>query len=376
MKLQILILLFSLSCIHAFGQDIYDQQDSVIYVTAKDEALLLDKETKFVFKTNPLSFEVKVGKSFSVIPHLGDLILSPRKVGVETRYYHNMARRIREGRQASNISGRYISAIAKSGFENTEKRSLDLGLNYGFQQRILNREYFDMGLSVRYSVVPDTTLTSGAVNSIGIGTFMRYGFMFGKKQSIDPNSTCSLIKCHNNRKSAWKLRLNDLVSISRKSGYEDTDPFWLFSANPQIVFEQKILNSSFSLEQELQSTIRLGYNNRGYVSIPALGIEFRNSFSYVIGSKYYYKMAKKVLEGTGGNNLSGPYLFVRAKHTQFTGESDGFTHFGIGKQRELFGNIILEFNFFGIIRNYGEEEDVLIERDPIRLDFKMSYIIK
>lgn len=375
MKLHILILLLSLSYINVFAQDIYDTQDSVVYLTAVDEALLLDKEAKLVFKTNPLSLEMKVGKAFSIIPSVDKILIDTRKIGVETRYYHKMARRIEEGKQANNISGPYISTKAEVGFKDSKQRILMLGLNYGFQQRVLNREYFDLGLNLGYSRTPDSSLSSGAINTIGIGTFTRYGFVFGKKQKIDPNSTCSLIKCHNNRKRAWRIGLNNLAGISRLSGYNDTDPFWLFSLSPKIAFEQKIFNSSFSLEQELQGSLRVGFNNFDFIEIPGLNITFRNSFSYIIGSKFYYKMARKILEGAGGNNLSGPYVFARAKHTQFTEDRDGFTHLGIGNQRELFGNIILEYSIYGIIRNYGEKATPITIEEPIGIDFKLSYIL-
>lgn len=355
MKTNFFFLIFILCSTIGLAQDFSESQDSIIYLTNNDEVFLLDKKTRIAVKTTPLSVEAKIGKAFSIIPQIEHLS-NVNYFAVEGRYYYQMANRIKAGLQANNISGRYISAL----YHRRETR-----LSYGFQQRVMNRCYIDLGLRLsrfeRVRQIPHTT-------AISLSTYANFGLIIGKKHSIDPDKVCSVVRCHSNRKNAWRINLSRLLSITREGGSpNENGSFWSFELNPEITFEQKILNSSFSVESYIQGDWRFNTINN---------TNSNNSATVSVGVKYFYEMSRKILKGKSGNNLSGNFFFLRNVHIQFEGDNYGATEFGYGYQQELVNRLFFEAAIFGRVRNYGLKNDsrLGLRDEDIGVDFTLSYI--
>ena len=193
---------------------------------------------------------------------------------------------------------------------------------------------------------------------------------------MDGSHECAVINCYENKKSSFRINTLNLFSLSRVVRLVDINSFWTLGIRPNLTYEVKVLNSSFSVAQELIAS--LNFSTEEFVEAPGFELGFlRNrSFTYEVGPRYYYKMKKRILEGSGGNNLAGPYLFGRLHHTEFRTRQDGFLEFGIGNQREILGRLFMDISIYGRGRIYGEKRFADILDSPIGIDFKIGYILK
>lgn len=366
------------SSITLLAQESKYQIDSVVYITKADKARLIDKQAKFVFKSN-LTVELKIAKDVSLIPFFD--LRYKRLIGIESRYYYNMRKRINQGLQSNNVSGPYVSIFGAAGERRNTSDSqvpeegYSIGMRLAQQQRILNKEYYDIGISIEHShksLIDSPDISS---DQIRIDLFANYGFMFGKKYDIDSDSKCAYLRCYSNRKSAWRVNLKDLASLSGTFSDTNQDAGWIFYMRPNITYERKIANSSFSIEQEINSLVRFGQEDSFLFLIDDLSLLFSNRLTYKIGGKYYYNMKKRIREGKSGNNLSGMHFILRANHTIQKDRMDGFIESGIGYQKELMGNVFLEVSAIYKGRTYGDRYMSRTLNFPLVLDFRISYIL-
>jgi len=375
----LLMIIFWCMAISLVAQRSEDRVDSIVYITNNDKARLIDKKAKFVFKTSPLAIEAKVAKDVSIIPTIDIRYKIP--ISIESRYYYKMRKRIKEGLQSNNISGPYISIFGSGGtrrkiVENqVADRGYRVGLKIGQQQRVLNYEYYDIGLRLGHTHNELKNSNSNSFDGISFGFYANYGFVIGKKHVIDPASTCAYMMCHRNRKSALKVNLSNLFYFSKTFGNDNINGTWFFYIRPNISYEHKIADSSFSIEQEINALIGFGNAPLFLILNEIVSTQFSNRFTYKLGGKYYFKMKQRILEGKSGNNLSGIYINCRINHTEQKDRRDGFLEAGVGYQKELYGNIFLDCGAFLKIRTYGEKSDFINFLSPVGIDFRISYVL-
>ena len=396
-KLILLIQLALYGVVGLNGQTSSMIPDSIIYITPEDEVYMKDKQAKYLWKLgNDLAFEFKIGKAFSMEIELFpdnfsnfDLNRFGLGVSLGTRYYYQMSRRVKAGKQASNLSGKYISlslgpAISFVYNEFTEDLIstgfMGYSLGIGMQQRYLQYEYFDYRLSLDYNTIPLSGLP-GNGSSISLRTQSSYGFSLGKKHYVDKENLCPVIKCYTDRKSGFKIIRDNFFSLTRSS-FNNNNTFWNLAFRPRIGYEFKIMNSSFSIAQD--AGISLGFNNIKYEDSPmdytkgSFALNEGNYF-YRVGGRYYFNMNRKILAGEQGNNLSGFYINLMFEHSgnwnsvpgQPSSSNRGSLLAGIGRQAEITGRLFLDAQATFGARLYGST--TFLSLIP-NLDFSIGYM--
>ncbi|MFT4533319.1 MAG: hypothetical protein ACJA1A_000772 [Saprospiraceae bacterium] len=318
---NIFIVIFIAIAAGMSGQSV-DQfsQDSVLYLTAEQEAFMIDKETKYLFKTGPLGFERKISQAFSI-----NAAFSPTysgsgglqvTTGAEVRYYYKLSKLIKEGRQANNLSSEYFSAgldYDGSLFGNSGVRvnSYDYNISWGSQRRFLNYGYIDYGMKLGYeSYSYDLTNfggTSYSAKLIRLSTKTAVGFAFGQRYKIRDMVKCPIFKCHLDRKSSFKLDYNKIFNLAYGTNSVINNRYQFFAnINPNISYEHKVGTSPFSINQELD--FLLAFSSRISNSNPNAGIS-SYSMAYTVSLRHYFRLKSEIRKGKTGNNLSGVYWF-------------------------------------------------------------------
>lgn len=366
--------------------------DTTLYVTPEEEAFMIDKETKGLVKFNPfvigipsltstqildIGYERKIGNSFSLYPKVRlDLQESPKRLGsvelsMETRYYLGMAKKVKEGSQANNLTGIYLGTYYSKRFNTDDfvvpfgADSYSYGIKLGKQNRFLNYGYIDNSISFSYFTTDFPVINSDGgfesvqYTSIGLSSGIEVGFGFGKTYKIQDNAMCPILKCTTDRRSAWKYNARRVWSIGY-SKYDDKNNVDAFSIylNPNISYESKINNSAFTINHDVD--IDLSFSNRGYQAE-------RTSFdlkyvdvSYALQLRYYFLQKNRILMGKTGNNLSGVYVSggsVLRHYNALVFESDGTVLIAkdersnnisglvtIGYQKEILNNIYIDLS--------------------------------
>lgn len=372
-------------------------QDSVVYLTAEQEAFMIDKETKYLFKTRPLQVEQKLSEAFSInfffAPELlfgrvltstsNETFLSSVYLEAETelRYYYKLPRLIKEGKQANNLSSSYFGFGGRFGktvyssdksFTTASRTSYQLYGAWGEQKRFLNYGYLDYGLELSYqrSKIGINPLGgAGVYNTVNLSTRTNVGFAFGQTYDIKEETKCPIFKCYLDRKSAFKINYNSLLAISvgKNVVSENRNEFFI-RINPNIAYEHKIGSTPFSLIQDLDVLVSLT-NTKG-IDRNDFGVGVY-SIDYELGGRYYFHLKSDIKKGKSGNNLAGGYGFLRGSYERFVSEftftrPDGpfiskykneniRAEFGVGYQKSVLNDLYfdLQFGFRPKLKTYG-----------------------
>jgi hypothetical protein len=218
-------------------------------------------------------------------------------VNLQTRWYFDMARRIREGKSSNNCSGNYLGleyGYDKLNFTDifnprsesqhySERQSI--GVRFGMQRRIFRYGYFDISYGIGYQ-------RTGLYNQK-----IAIGFSLAQPNAKSENSDyCDALHCFQEERHLLKFDLyNALIlnSLNRISG------------KPSVSFEQKIGHSSFAVESSLAAIYDY-----------AKGGDHERGAEISIEPKRYYTMKKRIARGKSGNNLNGMFygLMFRGKY--------------------------------------------------------------
>jgi hypothetical protein len=278
---------------------------------------------------------------------------------IEPRWYYNMNRNIREGKQENNVSGNYFGLE----FSNTLFRNsavdyqFGLALNYGIQRRLFNWGYFDLGYGVGVLHQPGSVFSRG-----GSVLFTRPRARFGlawvrPKPGASSGGYCEALRCFREERSMWKIDLLNLLDI-----YADYRARSL-TLNPSIAYERKIGASPFSLNTEFFGRTGLGMYEFGFNSTAE---EYHYSFVTAglnVQPRWYFNLKRRMAQGRSGNNLSGMYLALQAGSTFTRSKTEpslfavralNTTHFGVapvfGAQYRFLQNGFVDLN---INTSYG-----------------------
>lgn len=371
-------------------------QDSVLYLTDEQEAFMIDKETKFLFKTGPIGIERKLSQAFSI-----NAVFQPRysgrdglrgKAGVEIRYYYKMPRLIREGKQANNLSSEYFSAGLGYDGDLALKnpfilKSLDYSLTWGSQKRFLNYGYFDYGIKLGYEdYVYDLSVygfSTFEAKSIRLSTKTAVGFAFGKNYKIDDVIKCPIFKCHLDRKTAFKLNFNKVFDIAYGTTNKIDKYRLTATLNPNISYEYKLGSSAFSIDQDLD--ILIGFSTRISKLNPKAGIS-QYSLGYTVGLRHYFQLNSNLRKGKSGNNLSGVYWFASGSFQYGDSKLPALdediniqigkhkyldVHCGIGFQKTMLNDFYYDFQ--GGVQLKRFQEGIIGDRDSHYSDLYINF---
>ncbi len=369
--IKFLNLLFALCLITSLkGQSNTEfNKDSVRYLTPNEEAFMIDKETKSLFKITPFgilfsqfsnqqfcafTFEQKIGKAFSILPSvtvarnefLGDTDLGFSS-SLNMRYYYHMKRRIEAGIQANNLTGKYISF----GTFYTDNRNIKLNgfdFQWGSQKRFLNYGTINNFFSFSYfrRDLLDSEITafnqSGYFQNFSIGFSSNISLAFGKKYDISDNAKCVVLGCNTDRYRGWKINISQLgrLSLNNKKRDDDNELELNLFLSPNLSYEHKISTSSFSLNHTAVAGLSLT-SFEGDVKFQV------NNIYYSPTLRYYFLQKQNILKGKSGNNLSGVYAFSgpRIRYLISADYTEIFGLIGIGYQKELFEEMYIDVDF-------------------------------
>ena len=334
--------------------------DSVIYLTPEEEAFMIDKETKSLFKFYPnatslldvatrqpfsFAFEQKISSAFSVSLLAG----FPRTVtlqaltgqlwkgthwrgGLELRYYYQMPGLIKKNKQANNLSGNYFGIKYERGITSSKDQANSEYFNffnivYGTQKRFLNRGFIDFSIRLgnTQSYRNHPLLANGKYwvrDNFYLSAGIKAGIALGKNYKMSEDLVCPIFKCYSNRKSAFKINLVRNWSFGRSDSYPGSnfEDAWYVSLSPNISYEFKIAKSPLSFDQDLDVNV---FFSSARFATPGFGMS-SYSLKYHAGFRYYHGMRNRIRKGKSGNNLSGFYSFARAKLEQ---ASSGYTYY-------------------------------------------------
>ena len=282
--------------------------------------------TNFAFTEWPFEFQLtwerKLSRAFSVSAGITGILYGKNvydeglflpywDVRVEPRWYYQLGRRIREGRQADNLSANYIGLEARYGrvdlsraLTTTSKYDkTTIALNWGIQRRLLNWGYFDLGYGIGLAHTPAST------------DHPHYTALFSQRRlqiglaAISPRSApgsgnyCDALRCFQEDRRLWKIDLLNLLGFSADN-YDHS-----FSIQPSIALEQKIGASPFSVQADISGKFFYVALNKKYN--PSGSAQYGAGASAAAQFRWYYLMRQRIARGRSGNNLSGLYAGLR-----------------------------------------------------------------
>jgi hypothetical protein len=234
---------------------------------------------------------------------------SASMLSLEGRWYHDMKRRIREGRSANNFGGKYISAELGYGSESFGSIFLAEDIfsskfRYGIQQRWMNNGFFDMsvGLGLNYQDFDFTSLGMDYRFRIGLAAFAP-----GKKAKSTYSNKCDVLMCFEEQHKMLKINLIDAVDFSKNE-----NSLYL-KLSPNVSYEHKIGKSSWSIEGTLGMAYSYHQQQPGIFTLTSLysGVDWKAQAEL----RWYYNLRKRILNGKSGNNLSGPFIAFRSNYS-------------------------------------------------------------
>ncbi len=353
----------------------HEYADSVKYLTEAEEFTMQDKETKFLFKTSPLSYERKISTAYSISVLIGSSTMTNEivggdsflnaDIGLEGRYYLEMDDRVKAGQQKSNLSGNYISLIGFAGFGVSFDEDRDAGnrlstgrssgfsLNLGSQNRIHDQFYWDQGLTLEFYDFAGN-LDQAEFSAISLTRKSNFGLAFGSKSKADTDAAkLPTVKVHVNRFFSLRVDRNSNFSITRFVNFNNQEDHWKMNFRPRINSELRIGKSPFTVYQEFRSLLRFSDIENGVKG--KLSAE-RILYSYRVGGRFFYKMKNKVLRGKSGYDFSGPYFSTSFQHsnTAVSGHNLGHVLGGWGYQLEVGSNMYLDLGIKIPVKIYGD----------------------
>jgi Protein of unknown function (DUF3575) len=271
--------------------------------------------------------EYKLGPAFSIganasiasraILVIGETQAFSYAAALEQRWYHNMRARVKAGKSANNFTGAYVGLSESVTFDRgsqilrDERANYGLSLRYGYQSRFMRYGFFDFsaGLGVSYL---SKSIFHNASMGFSFDQRFRIGFaVFEQRKKEDfSGGYCQILRCFDEERRMWKVNLFDAVRVSITPGINNLR---YFSLAPSIAYEQKIGQSSFSVETSAGINLDMLYlqyrDNLGTLTTARL-----STISGLLGAELrcYAAQKRRIATGKGGNNLRGVFFALSA----------------------------------------------------------------
>ncbi len=288
--------------------------------------------------------------------------LAIHRFGLQSRWYYDMARRMKAGLSANNFSGNYFGlelayTTFGPGLSGEEARfaseQMTAGLRWGLQRRLFRYSFLDVsfGLGARRSSGFDPNMLirrtywdffANTQFSLGLA-------LFTPKVDKAKVAYCDVLRCFREENRMFKIDLYNLLKIRDNNNLK---------GKASLAWERKIGQSPFSVEV-------LGYV-RAHDERTTAGESYEYNYSgWGFGGhvqpRFYYSLKKRIAKGKSGNNLSGAYFALQAaferdmeKRTnilrEFKSDFDGTADYLSvgplwGLQYRLFKNGFIDLNF-------------------------------
>jgi hypothetical protein len=231
------------------------------------------------------------------------------------RYYYNMKARKAKENIPFNLSGNYLEAGVdfsfferQSGIYFTPGNDFDLFDNtnmqptyfvkWGMQRRYLNYGFVDIGFMASYNQDRDFFVQEG-FSSVRLSSTTSLGIAFAKdKTNLNKGKLCSVTKCYEEQKSAWKVNFSELFGVSLNK-YIASGSF-----EPEISYERKIGKSIFSINN--LAKLSLGF----HATTLRTGVTYGGEYTFE--TRMYYNLRRRIQKGKTGNGLSANYISIGA----------------------------------------------------------------
>ena len=252
-------------------------------------------------------------------------------VNAQVRWYYEMNKRIRQGKNANNFSGNYVAAIVEKRwrYDHGAIPLSGIGIEFGMQRRFLNRGRMEFGIGVFYQHYRDDFfkdigwITGSRVSEFVITSKTNFGLAFGDWKREKNQPLCEIINCEQYVGQQWKV-LWPSINIGTR----------LLKGTFGLSYEKKIGKSPVSVNAQIFADYRnillykklivdqRSFSTASYQIQPSLQI------------RYYYFQKRNIRRGSGGNNLSGLYAGPYSDYVKFS-ESKAYIdgkreHFGVG----------------------------------------------
>lgn len=284
------------------------------------------------------------------------------RFGLQSRWYYDMAQRVRDGRSANNFSGNYLGlevaytayGLGLSGEEaRFASEQITTALRWGVQRRLFRYSFIDVsfGLGARRSSGFDPGVLGQHIYwDFFANTQFSVGLaLYTPKTAKRDMAYCDVLRCFREESQMFKIDLYNLLKIRDKNNMKGTASF---------AWERKIGQSSFSVEllgyvsARKEETVAGDYQKHDYSGW---------GFGGHVQPRFYYSLKKRIAKGKSGNNLSGAYFALQTAYKQdfekytnvsgnFKTEFDGTDEYlSIGPlwgiQYRLFKNGFIDLNF-------------------------------
>lgn len=296
-----------------------------VFTDARNEVFKMQDPCRFLLKLNlasllgpqelHLSGEYKLHPAFSIDAGVQAIVrddgdwMTSWTVRAEPRWYYGMSKKVKNGTQADNLSGNYLSLeYAYTRYRNkTQGNRNTLLLNWGVQRRLFNRGYFDLGFGAGMA-----TVSSGPFNRGGRVFFARPRAAIGlavarPKTGKGAGNYCETLRCFTEERRMWKIDFYNLLDFYKDYRYQ-----WV-SLAPNIGYEQKIAASAWSVHMEIGGLL----SRAGFTVDNAGQKQTYNSHTYqtmaVLEPRWYYNLKRRIAQGKSGNSLSGTYVGVQSR---------------------------------------------------------------
>lgn len=303
------------------------------------------------------------------------------KAFTELRWYYNLNQRIKEGKSANNFSGNYLSVRVKKNFINPqtlfrgysfssingkfitdkmyEANHSQIGLAYGLQRRFLRNGLIDFSLNLNrvafFHAHQQITLKSSSGASLPsvesynweinkanywqLHTEMRLGLAIGDFTRSSKQPLCDVLKCYENEKQLWKFTWPSIRLAAKEQSFASS-----------VAFERKILNSSFSINAQIDGYFfNQSITPPGSISNKSQQLELWSSLQ----GRYYFLQKYRLAKHDGGSNLSGLYgalsLFNITERTSINIQHFYLNSFELGPtlgfQQKIFNRGYIDYHF-------------------------------
>lgn len=295
-------------------------------------------------------------------------------VGGVIRWYYDMGRRMREGKNANNFNGNYFALVADNfiRFDEPEENKLTkIGIEFGIQRRIRGA-YVVLGIGSYYQNYSSAYFqqldneSGNNISDITLSTHSSFGIAYYDWKRTDKAPNCDILTCDEIVTHQFKI-LWPNINISKN----------ITSGSLHLAFEQKLAKSPISINAQMLAN----YSNYRFRGNPTTGGDnlFEENFQIQpsLQMRYYFLQKRQIKKGTGGNNLSGLYFGPYSDYIKYGSKSLGLKsvneHLGLGLiagfQVTLLRNFYTEFYFAESWNVLNTKPDVSSAKGSLRLGF-------
>ncbi|MBX2890264.1 MAG: hypothetical protein KF734_05005 [Saprospiraceae bacterium] len=263
--------------------------------------------------------------------------LAIHRFGVQSRWYYDMARRMRAGLSANNFSGNYFGlelayTTFGPGLSGEEARfasdQATAALRWGLQRRLSRHGFMDVSFGVgarRSGGFDERALGQRSYWDFFANTQFSLGLaLYRPKAEKKALEYCDVLRCFREENQMFKIDLYNLVKIRDKNNLK---------GKASLAWERKLGQSPFSVEllgfvKARKEEVAAGENYKyGYSGW---------GFGGHIQPRFYYSLKKRIAKGKSGNNLSGAYI---ALHTAIERNTEKRTDSDRGFKSDFDGTV-------------------------------------